>query len=245
MSLVTQTEVGHHNADLPKSAGRVLEGGSWKKQRVVVIIPSSQQIPAIVALSHWNLMFAPNQSVYRVLALGMEVGDAYTQAIEAVLAHPDLGQWEYVLTIEADNAPPPDGVIKLLARMEAHPEFSAIGGLYWSKGLGGPPHIWGDVRDPVLNYRPQVPQPGQIVECCGLSMGFTLYRMSMFRDLKAKGIAQPWFQTKASKEEGVGTQDLSAWAIFRRHGHRCAVDCDVLVGHYDHAGTFGVPEKMW
>jgi hypothetical protein len=244
MPIVTQTEVGHHNADLSQAAGRVMQGGSWKKQRVVVVLPAAQQIPSVVALSHWNLIFPPNQAVYRILALGMEVGDAYSQTIDAVLSHPELSTWEYVLTIEADNAPPPDGLVKLLERMEAHPELSAISGLYWCKGPGGAPHIWGDLRDPVVNYRPQVPVPGQLVECCGLSMGFTLYRMAMFRDLAPK-IEKPWFKTKASREEGCGTQDLHFWANARKFGHRCAVDCAVTVGHYDQAGTFGVPDKMW
>ena len=47
-------------------------------------------ISAKVALSHWNLIFPPNNGVFRMLCLGMEVGDAYSQAIEQILAHPDL-----------------------------------------------------------------------------------------------------------------------------------------------------------
>lgn len=243
MSAVTQTEVGFHNADLVKSAGRVIEGGSWKKQRVVVVIPSAQTIAAKVALSHWNIAFPPNQAVYRVLALGMEVGDAYSTALDSILSHADLGQWEYLLTLESDNSPPPDGVVKLLAHMEAHPEFSAISGLYWCKGPGGVPHIWGDPKDPVMNFRPQPPVPGQIVECCGLSMGFTLYRMAMFREFAGK-IERPWFKT-SSGADGVGTQDLHFWSKARQHGHRCAVACDVLVGHHDLEGKFGPPDMTW
>ena len=227
--IVTQTEVGRHNSDLGLSAGRILQGGSWKKQRISVLLPCDAMIPAKVALSHQYLVFPPNQPVHRMLCLGMEVGDAYSKAIEAILGHPELTQWEYILTIESDNMPPVDGLIKLLARMETHPEFSCISGLYWTKGEGGAPQIWGDPKDPQPNMRPQMPVAGELVECCGTGMGFALWRMSMFKDPQLR---KPWFKTVAGKE-GIGTQDLYFWSDARKHGYRCAVDCDVLVGHYD------------
>jgi hypothetical protein len=121
-------------------------------------------------------------------------------------------------------------VIKLLAQMEAHPELSCIGGLYWTKGEGGQPQIWGDPRDPVLNFRPQPPDPhGGLVECCGTGMGFNLWRLSMFKDDRLR---KPWFRTIAGRD-GVGTQDLYFWGDARKYGYRCAIDCSVLVGHYD------------
>jgi hypothetical protein len=143
---IVSYDAGIHNADLAASGARILKGGSWKRQRIVALIPSAATIPAKVALSHWNLIFPPNQAVYRMLCLGMEVGDAYSQGIAQVLAHPELSTWEYLLTLEHDNIPPPDGVIKLVERMESHPELCCIGGLYWTKGAGGVPQIWGDPK---------------------------------------------------------------------------------------------------
>jgi hypothetical protein len=226
---------GRHNADLEASRTRVIEGATWKQQRTIMLIPSAKTIPAQVALALWNLITPPNQGIVRWLALGLEVGDAYSQAIEQILANPELSKWEYLLTVEHDNLPPQDGLLKLIKRMEAHPEFACIGGLYWTKGEGGAPQIWGDIRDPVQNYRPQPPVPGQLVECWGTGMGFNLWRLSMFKDPK---IARPWFRTKCSPAEGVGTQDLAFWGEARKYGYRCAVDCDVLVGHLD--ATTGV-----
>ena len=223
-------EVGRHNQELEKSTQRIIKGGSWKKQRIVSLIPASEMIPTKVYLSHCGLMFPPNQSVHRMAAIGMEVGLAFSDSIASILEHPELGNWEYLLTIEHDNIPPADGVLKLLKRMEDHPEFACIGGLYWTKGEGGVPQIWGDPKDPVLNFRPQPPQAGQLVECCGTGMGFNLWRLSMFKDPKLR---RPWFKTIAGNE-GIGTQDLYAWSDFRKHGYRCAIDCDVLVGHHDH-----------
>lgn len=228
---IVSLDYGRHNAVFEESRSRILEGGSWKLQRIIILLPSSFNIPAKVALSHWNLIFPPNQNVFRYLCLGMEVGEAYSTAIEQILNHEELSKWEYILTIEHDNIPPPDGVLKLLKRMEEHPELSCIGGLYWTKGEGGVPQIWGDVKDPILNYRPQVPVLGSLVECCGVGMGFNLWRLSMFKDPR---LPRPFFKTKNGSEgEGVGTQDLTAWTEFRKYGYRCAVDCDTLVGHYD------------
>lgn len=221
---------GRHNVDLPKSTARIIEGGSWKKQRVVMLIPAGVSIPTKVYLSHCALVFPPNQAAHRMAAIGMEVGEAFSTAIEQIVAHPDLGQWEYLLTIEHDNIPPVDGLVKLIKRMEERPEYACIGGLYWTKGEGGVPQIWGDPKDPVLNFRPQPPVAGKLVECVGTGMGFNLWRLKMFKDARLR---KPWFRTVAGKE-GVGTQDLYAWGDFRKYGYRCAIDCDVLVGHYDH-----------
>lgn len=227
--LVVSYDFGKHNSDLKKSAARIIEDGSWKKQRIVSVIPAGPMIPTKVYMNHLGIIYPPNQAVHRMAAIGMEVGQAFSDAIEQILAHPQLNDWEYILTIEHDNMPPADGVLKLIKRMEAHPELSCIGGLYWTKGEGGVPQIWGDPKDPVVNFRPQPPVPGQLVECCGTGMGFNLWRMSMFKDTKLR---RPWFKTVAGIE-GVGTQDLYFWGDARKYGYRCAIDCDVLVGHYD------------
>lgn len=228
--IILQDFSGRHNLDLSKTNERLRKEGSWKKQRIIVIIPSDKLMPAKVALSHWNLIFPPNNGVVRILAVGSEVGHAYSEAIASVLAHPDLSQWEYILTIESDNMPPPDGVLKLLTDMDEHPELHCIGGLYFCKGDGGCAHIWGDIKDPLPNYRPQLPDPnGGLVECYGSSMGFHMWRMSMFKDDRLR---KPWFKTIAGSD-GVGTQDLYFWGDARKYGYRTAVDCSIKVGHYD------------
>jgi hypothetical protein len=241
--IIQSHDPGYHNSDLAKTSIRLLEGGTWKKQRVIQLIPAGATIASKVYLSHCGLAFPPNQGVHKMLCQGMEVGDAYSKAIEAILTHPDLSQWEYLLTIEHDNVPPGDGVVKLIKQMEAHPEFSCIGGLYFCKGPEGCAHIWGEISDPVVNYRPQVPKQGQLVECYGTSMGFNLWRLSMFKDTRLR---KPWFQTiDGSEGRGIGTQDLAFWSDARKYGYRCAVDCSILVGHHDLEGKFGPADFVW
>ena len=234
-------EAGRHNADLENSTLRIVEGGTWKKQRVIMLIPAGITIPTKVYLSHCALAFPPNQAAHRMAAIGMEVGEAFSSTIAEIIQHPEIGNWEYLLTIEHDNVPTPDGLIKLIKRMDHHPEFACIGGLYWTKGEGGVPQIWGDIKDPIMNFRPQPPVPGELVECWGTGMGFNLWRLSMFKDERLR---KPWFKTVAGNE-GVGTQDLYFWNDAHKYGYRCAIDCDVLVGHYDMEGKFGPPDTMW
>ncbi len=229
--LVSLAFQGKHNSALEENTRRVDESALWKQQRIVVILPAAPTMSTKVALTHWNLIFPPNNAVMRILALGQEVGEAYNNAIEAVLGHPELSKWEYILTVEHDNMPPADGVINLVETMDKHPEYSVVSGLYWTKGEGGVPQIWGDPKDPLLNFRPQPPRAGEVVECCGTGMGFALWRMSMFKDPE---LTKPWFKTQAGLT-GVGTQDLYFWKNARARGYRCAVDCRVLVGHYDAA----------
>lgn len=239
--IVMQDFGGAHNSDLDATTSRLLKGGSWKHQRIVVVIPAADTIATRVYLSHLCLAFPPNNGVHRMLALGMEVGDAYSNAIEQIINHPVLKNWEYVLTIEHDNAPPGDGVIKLCEQMELHPEYACIGGLYFTKGPHGVAQIWGDPKDPLMNFRPQLPDPaGGLIECNGTGMGFNLWRMKMFQDERLR---KPWFKTQT--KDGVSTQDLYFAADARKCGYRFAIDCSVKVGHYDLKGDFGIPDFMW
>lgn len=232
---------GLHNENLEQSAQRIFEGGSWKKQRVITLVPAGATIPSKVYLSHRSLIYPPNNGAYHMMTINLEVGEAYSNTIKSILDTPGLCDWEYILTLEADNCPPQDGLIRLLEDMEAHPEYACIGGIYWTKGFSGVAQLWGDPNDPVLNFRPQVPRPNEIQEVCGTGMGFNLWRMSMFKDERLR---RPWFRTIAGNE-GVGTQDLYFWGDARKYGYRAAIDNRIAVGHYDLEGKFGPPDTMW
>ena len=226
-------ESGIHNGSLQLSIDRLNRDCVYKDLSTIVIIPALNQVSTKAASSWWNLMFPPNQKVVKLFAQNMEVGEAYSVTIEQILAHPELSKYKYILTMEADNVVPPDGLMKLFSRIEAHPELACIGGLYWTKGYGGVPQIWGDIKDPVLNFKPMPPVPGELVECCGTGQGFNLFRLDMFRDSKLR---KPWFKTTASTTEGCYSQDLYFWTDARKHGYRCGISCDVLVGHVDSSG---------
>jgi hypothetical protein len=197
-------------------------------------------IPARAVENWMGLMTPMNQKVVRLFVAGMEVGEAYNQAIRTILAHPDLSTWKYVLTLEEDNLPPPDGLLKLYEHID---DYAAVGGLYWTKGEGGQPMIYGEPTG-LLNFRPQVPKVDAIHECNGLGMGFTLFRMDLFRELP-----DPWFRTVQEWDPVKGgkgyTQDLYFFENVRKAGHRVACDTRVKVGHLDASGTFGPAGMVW
>jgi hypothetical protein len=229
---------GYHNADLSKTVDRLERESYYRDVTSVLVIPTYKDIPPRVVF-HWlNLYGMPNQPMYRYMANGMEVGEAYSNAFDAVISNDPLSRAKYVLTMEHDNAPPADGFVRLIECAEAHPEFAAISGLYFTKGEAGAAQIWGNPQDFPVNFRPQMPDPnGKIIECNGIGMGFAIFRTEMFRDARLR---RPWFKTTASTSEGCQTQDLYFWSDAKKHGYRCAVDCSIRVGHYDKA-----QDKMW
>lgn len=225
---------GINNSFPGRTRSRLEKSASWKHQRIIVLLPTAEMIPAKVALSHWNLVFPPNNGVARLLAIGMEVGAAYSTAIEQILSHPVLSQFEYFLSIEHDMLCPADGVLRLVERMEANPRFAAISGLYFTKGrsgdgqAGGVAQIWGNPRDAVPQFMPQLPDPnGGLVECNGIGMGMALWRLKIFKD---KRLRRPWFVTQ--RDNGCATQDLYFASDARKYGYRFAVDCGCKVGHF-------------
>lgn len=228
-------DYGYHNKDLDATIVRLRDGAQYKDLSCVGVLPGHGSLPIKVHAALKAMYAAPNSRNTWLYPTGMEVGEAYTHAVELILAQ--LPDWKYMLCVEHDNVPPPDAMVRILKQMDAHPEYAAIGGLYFTKGEGGAAQIWGDPKDPILNFRPQLPVPGQLVECCGTGMGFTAFRMSMFKD---PNLRRPWFITGDGTKEGTGicTQDLYFWTDARKHGYRCAIDCSIKVGHYDASADF-------
>lgn len=228
--IISSYQHGNHNADLDATISRLTKEGSYKDLSTIIIVPALADVPTKAVASWWNLYGPPNQKLCKLFAVGMEVGQAYTSTIEAILAHPELRNYKYILTLEHDNVPPPDGLVRLLECAENNPQYAAIGGLYFTKGPGGVAQIWGNPFEHPLNFKPQLPRPDDLVPCNGTGMGFTLFRLDMFKDEKLR---RPWFKTSSSTDQGVFTQDLYFWTDANKHGYKCAIDTRVKVGHYD------------
>jgi len=230
---IIMPEVGIHNADLESARTRLIQGDSYRDCSTVCIIPTrgGRSLHPRVVQSWFNLMPPMNQKFARLFATGMEVGDAYSQTLEQILANPELSKWKYLLTMEDDNLPPPDGLLRLLESIQ---NYDAVGGLYWTKGPGGQPMIYGDPREMPRNFRPQLVVPDQVQPCNGLGMGFTLFRMKMFKN---KNIKWPLFKTRQEWLPGQGTanmtQDLAAFQQLAGLGYKFASDNRVKVGHME------------
>lgn len=221
---------GEHNLRAD-SLTRLQKGKVYQDLSTVIVCPTRGMITAKVVQNWMGLIRPMNQKVIGpMFIVGMEVGDAYTAAIEMILSSPELSKWRYVLTVEEDNMPPPDGLLKLYENID---KYAAIGGLYWTKGEGGQPMIYGEGKDDDLHFRPQMPTQ-EIQECDGLGMGFTLFKMEIFKDPK---IEKPFFKTcqdwDPQKGAKVYTQDLYFFEKIRKLGYKVACDTRIKVGHYD------------
>jgi len=229
--MVVEDWQGKHNLD-PNAKDRIIRGNTYKDASTVCVIPTRGMIPAKVVQNWMSLISPMNQKFTRVFMIGLEVGEAYSQAIEMILANSELSKWKYVLTLEEDNLPPPDGIIKLIEALNTG--YDAVSGLYWTKGEGGQPMIYGDPNVMPRNFIPQIPQPDTIQQCNGLGMGFTLFRLDMFKDQR---IPRPWFKTMGEYKEGIGvaviTQDLYFFNNALAYGYKFACDTRIKVGHYD------------
>jgi hypothetical protein len=204
---------------------------AYKDLSTICIIPTRGVVSARVLQSWWAMMTPMNQKFIRTFVVGMEVGAAYTQAIEQIIANPILRTWKYIMTLEEDNVPPPDGLLKLYESME---EYDVVGGLYWTKGENGQPMIYGDPKSKEMSFIPQVPIPETVQECNGLGMGFNLYKLDIFRDPR---VPRPYFKTLQEFTPGVGvrgySQDLYFYENIRKLGYKVACDTRIKVGHYD------------
>ena len=223
---------GYHNRDVEETNKRLEKSKSYKDLSTVIICPTRGKVPAKVVQSWMGLMRPMNQKVIGPLfAIGMEVGEAYNTMIEMILKSPDLSTWKYILTIEDDNMPPMDGLLKLYESIE---DYDVVGGLYWTKGEGGQPMIYGDPKVEQINFIPQKPIPNSTQPARGLGMGFNLFRLDMFKDEK---IPKPWFRTVQEFIPGQGsrayTQDLYFYENAGKLGYKFACDTRVKVGHYD------------
>lgn len=205
---------------------------SYRDTSMVILVPSRDEWLHKRFIEHLNSIQWPmngKRALYHIT--GDEVGKAYTDQIQAILQHPELSKWKYVLTIEDDVLVPPDCVIRLCESIEAGP-FDCSAAMYFTKSSDMPmPMAYGSpeeyARTGVLDFRPrdvtEALKSGGIMPVNGVAMGCTLYRMQLFKDLPA-----PWFVTNTSN-----TQDLYFCANARRAGKTFCVDCRVRCGHAD------------
>ena len=230
---IVMPSTGIHNTDLEKSRVRLLKGKSYRDCSTICIIPTRGVIHAHVLQSWFSLQVPMNNRFIRLFGINMEVADSYNQMIASVLANPELATWKYILTLEEDNIPPPDGLLKLIEALEEH-KLDVVGGLYWTKGIEGQPMIYGSPEVTPKSFLPQVPITDVVQRCNGLGMGFNLFRLSIFKDER---IPRPWFRTIQEFIPGQGvkamTQDLYFYENAGNVGYKFASANHVRVGHFD------------
>lgn len=233
--IVMQNFEGFHNL---QDYEEKLAKNAYKDLSTICIVATRGVVPAKVVQSWMTLMTPMNQKFIRMFAIGMEVGAAYSTMIEQILAHPELSKWKYILTLEEDNCPPPDGLLKLYENMD---KYDVIGGLYWTKGVDGKPMCYGRKDVFPVNFVPFMPEPESVTPANGLGMGFNLFKLDIFKNPL---LPKPFFETVQKYNTSMGiqmyTQDLKFYENCGKLGYKFACDSRVKVGHYDYEN-----DTMW
>jgi len=216
---------------------------TYRDNSTIIIVPSRTDKFHYRVVNSWQNLIAPMNAKRAFLyVINDEVGKAYTNTIQTILKDPQLSTWKYVMTLESDNIQPPDAQIRLLESIEEF-GFDGVSGIYFTKGDVNMPMCYGDPdrfrQTGELEFRPRDIRPalqggGRVVECNGIAMGCSLYRLSLFKEIQP-----PWFVTVNDFIEGKGvqgfTQDLFFCEKAKRAGKRFGVDFRVRVGHLDEA----------
>lgn len=235
-----EKDLGYNNSDLDSAIERIDKSKMYKDLSTIIICPTRGMFPTRVVQSWMKLMRPMNQQVAGpIFAESMKVDIAYNTLIKYILNNKELSKYKYILTIEEDNIPPPDALLKLYESID---EYDVVGGLYWGKGENGFPMMFGDPKDP-SDCKPIKPIKNSIQRVNALGMGFNLFKLDMFRN-----IPEPWFKTIEEYnpiKNGTGngatmTQDFYFYKKASEKGYKFAVDTNVLVGHYDSKN-----DKIW
>lgn len=221
--ILGESGIGLHNTNLEQSIERVEKSKMYKDLSTIIICPTRGLFPTRVVQSWMKLIRPMNQVVAGpIFAESMQVDEAYNGLIKYILNNDYLKNFKYILTIEEDNLPPADGLLKLY---ESIGEYDVVGGLYWSKSENGFPMMFGDPANGIYDSAPQVPKYGEVVRVNALGMGFNLFKLDMFKNIEG-----PWFKT-VEAEDSLLTQDFYFYRKAAEKGYTCAMDCRVLVGH--------------
>lgn len=228
--VIQSNQEGWHNSNPDSTKNRLGKSKNYQDQSTICLIPSpTGYIHTKVAQNMMGLMTPMNQRFTRIFINNMEVGEGYSQTIDMIINHPEFSTWKYILTWEWDNLVPPDGLLKLLENTD---KYDIIGGLYFTKGEGGQPMCYGRMDEFPVNFKPFLPLTEDITPCRGTAMGFTLYKMDVFKDSR---IPRPFFRTLQEYDPSVGakayTQDLYFAENAGKAGWRQAIDPRVKVGH--------------
>lgn len=230
--IIENLNLGLHNADLQASVERLNKGKTYRDLSTIIVCPTRGMISDRVVQAWMGMIRPMNQKcIGPIFIRGYEVGQAYNMAIDMILNNPELSKWKFILTIEEDNLPPPDGLIKLYESMDT---YDVVGGLYWTKGEDGQPMIYGDPSITPVNFIPQKPIADTIQPANGLGMGFNLFKIDIFKN---PSLPRPFFQTLQEHIPGVGsrvyTQDLFFFENAGKLGYKFACDTRIRVGHLD------------
>ena len=145
----------------------------------------------------------------------MNVDGAYNHAVKIALED----NADFILTVEDDTYPPEDGFVKLLRVYNENKQNCIVGGWYPRKGKSrqGTAIIIKDGK------RTDLQPDGNIHDVYTIPMGFTLFPVSLFKELD-----KPFFMTTDNL-----TQDSFISQKARDKNYKLLVDTSIMCKHLD------------
>lgn len=178
-------------------------------RRLLIVVPTENKavngLPVLEGLVIPGTIERKVNNIY-----GLPVADAYNEAVKTALREGA----NYILTIEDDTFPPPDGLVKLLEH-----NLDIVGGWYPMRSAvyqGAPIILRGGNRQ---DLKPD----GELHEVYTIPQGFTLFKTDVFRVIEP-----PWFVTTAHL-----TQDSYFSQLAREAGFKLWIDTDIRCKHID------------
>lgn len=189
---------------------KYLENGDAKCLLVVATREKVEKLPNIEKL---DLPAGLQVKVTNVH--GMTVDGAYNHAVKIALED----NADFILTVEDDTFPPEDGFVKLFKSYRNSKEKCIVGGWYprKNKSRQGTAII---IKD---GYRTDLEPDGNIHEVYSVPMGFTLFPVSLFKELE-----KPYFMTTDSL-----TQDSFISQKARDKNYKLLIDTSIMCKHLD------------
>lgn len=230
---------GAHGKKIEEAENKRI-AAQYKDFSIVAVTPtrSSAVGPSPKWISNMMTLMKPmNQKfVGPIFLAGMEVGQAYNEAIKFIRTNAVVKGFKYMLAYEDDVIPQPDALVELLTVAE-ETDADVVGALYWSKGMNGFPMIYGDITDPEINFRVVHPDDKPYKWCYGTGMGFTLFKLDQFEKYFPE-LEDGWFQTTQDWDKNKecveqATQDLYYMSRLVRRGGTICVAQQSKCGHYD------------
>ena len=108
--IISGWDEGVHNRTPTKTRKRIKDQKGYRDLSTIMVVPTRGVIPARVVQSWFDMVPMMNQPFLRMFIEKMEVAAAYNTAVETILTHPVLQNFKYMLTVEEDNVPPPNGL---------------------------------------------------------------------------------------------------------------------------------------
>lgn len=169
------------------------------------------------------------------MCYNVHAGTTWKQPVDAArnwFAEQAIAQGcKYLFFIDEDVTPPGHALRQLIYQADHHPEGMVFGGIYCHKAKPPMPMIFkGYGAGPFWDWK-----IGEFFEVDGISMGCTLIRVEVFKDLP-----KPWFKTVDTIDKyydgapgaEMWTEDLYFCHKVKEAGHKIYADAAVLCEHW-------------